>query len=320
MREILFMPIEPIEERYSAQWLDWFLQAFDWNERKVTTFGCVEPAPIVDGEFLDSSYTMRYKLDQAFEVCTYIEQNRDKKFTVFCLDTWNPCLLNIAYMRDTLGLDIEIKSMIHAGVYDPHDYLSKCNVANWGAFLERSLYEAHDEIFIATDFHKELFAKTHDVTDKFTKVNWPVFKGKDIKWEDKADVVLFPHRLATEKRPDLFDALEEFYNKTYPEDGLIFIKTKDVCNTKQSYYQWLKQSKFAVSFAEQETFGIAMQEAVNYNCIPIVPDKLSYKELYKNDFKFRTVEEAAYLIHKYYADPKFQPVANTEHIDWIDLI
>lgn len=322
MRELLFLPIEPIEERYSQQWLDWFIKAFDWDERPLKVFGCVEPVPIIDGEFLDSSYTMRYKLDQAFEVCTYIDQNRHKKFTVFCLDTWNPCLLNIAYMRDTLGLDIEIKSMLHAGVYDPHDFLSKTNISTWGSHLEKSLYLAHDEIFIATNFHTDLFYKKYNLHEKFTKVKWPV-ATKDVpmkSWEDKKNIVLFPHRLAPEKRPDLFADLASYYKEVYPSDNLEFIRTKDVCLNKEHYYSCLDEAKFAVSFAEQETFGIAMQEAVNHGCIPIVPNRLSYKELYSDVFKFESLEECAFLIHKYLHNPVFAPVTNTEYIDWVDQI
>ncbi len=323
-REILFMPIEPIEERYSEQWLRWFTESFEKNNIPFETFGGTKTVKIKDGEFLDSAYTNIYKLEQAQEVCRYIDANRDKSFTVFCLDTWNPCLLNIAYMRDTLGLDIKIKSMIHAGVYDPHDYLSKKPNKFWKSQLERSLYFAHDEIFIATDFHRELFIKSHPLADKgkrFTKVDWPVAETKDrFKWEEKQDLVVFPHRLADEKRPDLFDELSERYSKTYPDDKLTFLKTVECCTNKDQYYSLLDEAKFAISFANQETFGIAMQEAVNRGCIPLVPNRLSYSEMYEDKFKFYFVDQLVDQLHHLYKNPEFSPLKYTEEIRWIRKI
>jgi len=321
MREILFLPIEPIEERYSEQWLRWFTESFKKAGIAFKTFGHTNTVKIKDGQFLDSSYTMRYKLAQAFQVCEYIEKNRDKKFTVFCLDTWNPCLLNIAYMRDTLGLDIKIKSMLHAGVYDSHDYLAKCPVAQWGGNLEKSLYKAHDEIFIATEFHINLFAKNYSCSRKFTKVDWPVAECNDrFKWSEKQNLVVFPHRLADEKRPELFDQLAMMYNEKYPKDNLVFLKTVDVCSNKKEYYSLLDEAKFVVSFANQETFGIAMQEGVNRGCIPLVPNKLAYKELFDADFKFFMIEECRDKLKHLLHNPKFAPIKFTEDIRWINKI
>jgi len=321
MREILFLPIEPIEERYSEQWLRWFTESFEKSKIPFETFGGTKTVKIKDGEFLDSAYTNIYKLEQAQEVCRYIDANRDKSFTVFCLDFWNPCLLNIAYMRDTLGLDIKIKSMIHAGVYDPHDYLAKCPVSKWGGFLEDSLYEAHDEVFIATDFHRELWRKSYGADRKFTKVDWPVAETKDrFKWSEKQNLVVFPHRLADEKQPELFETLSEMYQKKYPNDNMVFLKTVDICSSKAEYYSLLDEAKFAVSFAKQETFGIAMQEAVNRGCVPLVPNKLAYEELFDKDFKFFSIETVVDKLKYLFENPKFAPIKFTEEIRWINKI
>lgn len=315
------MPIEPIEERYSEQWMRWFSECFVKENIPFKTFGSTEIVKIKDGEFLDSAYTMKYKLKQASDVCEYIDKNRDKDFTVFCLDTWNPCLLNIAYMRDTLGLKIKIKSMLHAGVYDSYDFLARTPVSKWGIPFEDALYRLHDEIFIATDYHKHLWEASHGNTNKFTKVSWPVSEPKErFKWCEKQNLVVFPHRLAPEKCPELFDKLEIAYNDKYPEDNLVFLKTKNVCKTKDEYYSLLDEAKFAVSFAQQETFGIAMQEAVNRGCIPIVPDRRAYSELFTHDFKFLKNEDAVERIRFFLKNPKFAPIEYTNDIRWIKKI
>jgi hypothetical protein len=55
--------------------------------------------------------------------------------------------------------------------------------------------------------------------------------------------------------------------------------------TKQQYHKLLQASKYAVSFAEQETLGISMYEAACAGAMPIVPDRLSYIEMYSKHFK-----------------------------------
>lgn len=321
MREILFMPIEPIEERYSLQWLMWFRRAFNQAKRPFEEFGNVKVKRIKDGEFLDSAYTNMYKLKQAHEVCSYIDKNRDKSFTVFCLDAWNPCLVNIAYMRDTLGIDIKIKSMIHAGSYDENDFLYKKRLDRWARGFERSLYQLHDEIFVATDYHSKLFSDVIGTgREKFTKVDWPVFtpNEKDIKpWEKKEDIVVYPHRMAEEKRPDLFTHMAKAFRETNPQSTYRFLFTVEHCDSKNDYYEMLNNSKYVVSFAEQETFGIAMQEAINYGCIPICRKGLSYDETIDRGYLFDDLYGACDLLADLIKAPRIPMRRYSEDIDWI---
>jgi hypothetical protein len=55
--------------------------------------------------------------------------------------------------------------------------------------------------------------------------------------------------------------------------------------SKTEYHELLRRSRFAVSFAEQETLGISMYEAACAGTAPIVPNRLSYKEMYGDMWK-----------------------------------
>ena len=55
--------------------------------------------------------------------------------------------------------------------------------------------------------------------------------------------------------------------------------------TKEQYHNLLGTAKFALSFAEQETLGISMYEAACAGAVPIVPNRLSYIEMYYAGFK-----------------------------------
>jgi glycosyltransferase involved in cell wall biosynthesis len=92
----------------------------------------------------------------------------------------------------------------------------------------------------------------------------------------KENTVIFPHRLDAEKQPELFTKLAAQLPEKFSA-----IKTAEVCaNDKAKYYRILNKGKVAISFAKQETWGIAMQEALFCGCIPILPARLSYKELF----------------------------------------
>ena len=118
---------------------------------------------------------------------------------------------------------------------------------------------------------------------------------------EKEDIVVFPHRLDPEKNPMLFDELASKFVRT----NWRFIKTKERYESKVKYYEQLSRAKVAVSFADQETWGIAMQEALFCGCIPIVPSRLSYVEMYEEPLRYINFEECCYKVERAMArDPE----------------
>jgi hypothetical protein len=102
----------------------------------------------------------------------------------------------------------------------------------------------------------------------------------------KENIILFPHRLDSEKCPDQFDALHELCREESEMLGWRWLKTKEECTTKKEYYELLARSKVAVSCAKQETWGIAMQEATLFGCFPVCPNRLSYPEIFGDDYLY----------------------------------
>ena len=72
--------------------------------------------------------------------------------------------------------------------------------------------------------------------------------------DKKENIVVFPHRIAPEKNPEMFDKLA----LRFPEYK--FVKTIDVTKTSEEYFELLAKSKIMVSFAQQETFGYSTVE------------------------------------------------------------
>ena len=289
---IVLAHIEPIEERYTKQWLD------SIKPHCKAVIGSEELQVINDGQFLDVKGTNKFKLEQGIGIINAIEQGvLTDDDTLFFLDLWNPVVCNINYIKYCMEYKFKIAGMLHAGTWDSHDFLSKQGLGHWCRGLEQSMIESANKIIVATDFHKNMiedyFRKAYPtmVVEKF-----PVFTP-DIK-SKKENIVVFPHRLADEKQPFLFDKLKQSYYNKYGNwnDDIKWIKTKDVWTNKNEYYKLLARSKVAVSFALQETFGIAMLESLNLGCIPLAPNRLSYKETLP-EYLYEDMDDLVEKIH-----------------------
>jgi hypothetical protein len=306
--KILSIPIEPLEERYSVQWDKWFTEQFvDAGLNFDVIYGGVTSNKINRGSFLDVVETNMYKTSQLYAILEILSTYDDKEpLVLFFHDLWFPGLTNIAYIRDGLGLqNLKICGCLHAGSYDEHDFLNKKEMTFWAHDLENCMLGSiADEIYVATEFHKNLLCSNREVHPSKVQVTgfpiYPVFVDKPLKpLAERGDIVVFPHRLDSEKRPDLFDKLKQDADI----NTMHLIKTKEIAKTKAGYYKILQDSLIAVSFAEQETWGIAMQEAVLCGCIPVLPNRLSYAEIYDKIFLYNTFEEAKEMIKIFAVNP-----------------
>lgn len=289
--KILNVPIEPLEERYSIQWDEWFKEAFLKYAPEIeviTIYGDNPSGKIVSGSFLDVLNTNEYKTSQLLKIIAFLkEYDGVEPLVLFFHDLWFPGLANIAYIREGMQFkNIMIAGCLHAGAYDQYDFLSKSGMGKWACHFERSMFKIVDFVFVATNFHRKLILKQIITADPnqviVTGFPFKVYQSPD-EVVQKENIVVFPHRLDSEKQPDMFDRVA----KKVKRRGWKFIKSKEVCKTKQEYYQLLAKSKIAVSCALQETWGIAMQEAVMYGCLPLVPNRLSYVEMYGPDFIYK---------------------------------
>ena len=290
------IPIEPLEERYSEQWLRW-TKAYLKKTCLRKDYRVINPPAyksISNGAFLDVVNTNVYKNAQLKIILGMFQKNQVKDGDIFWFhDMWFPGLEMLAYMRDALGLKIKIYGMLHAGTYDQHDFLAQKGMRGWGHYLEASWFKIVNGVFVATNFHKQLICKnsTYSHPNRIYITGFPMYAEEfalpQNAYDERDKIIVFPHRLDSEKQPDLFDEFkQELLEKCLWSRDYTFIKTKDVCHTKEEYYALLRRAEYAVSFALQETWGIAQTESALCGCVPIVPDRLSYSEMYPSQFKY----------------------------------
>lgn len=281
---IFNIPIEPYEERYTEQWMRWVPEALENNgieyENIIPVLGR-KTRSIGIGDVLDVYGTHEYKFEQLQLIMAGLKKGKGEgeNDIYFFNDGWFPGAEALEYVRSMDNRKkFKIYCIMHAGTWDEYDFTVKNGMRYWGGEIERGWLKIYDKIFVGSKFHKNLIIeKNRDIEELAEKiyVTGIPFRYQETvrsRWE-KENIVVFPHRLDSEKNPDMFDRLKKELDDI---EGWKFIKTIEECDTKEEYYEVLGKSRIAVSYAEQETFGFAMLEAIANGCVPVVPDRLSY--------------------------------------------
>jgi hypothetical protein len=119
---------------------------------------------------------------------------------------------------------------------------------------------------------------------KIIRTGWPMEYMPEIlesyKGLAKRDLILFPHRIAPEKQVEIFRDLAQ----TLPQYE--WVVCQDQTLTKDEYHTLLGQAKMVFSANLQETLGISCYEGAVVDAIPLVPNRLSYTEMYDDAFKY----------------------------------
>lgn len=111
----------------------------------------------------------------------------------------------------------------------------------------------------------------------------------------KRDLILFPHRIAPEKQVEIFRDLKDHLPQYE------FVVCQDHQLTKNEYHNLLGEAKLVFSANLQETLGISMYEGALTDAIPMVPDRLSYSEMFEDMWKYPsewTSNWNSYITHR----------------------
>jgi hypothetical protein len=286
---IYIVDIEAVDTRYTKQWKEYLpkqLQRATNMDIKVISGG-ETPQATTPGAFLNFGGTNVYKSKQLEQIGKYFCDGLVKDGDYFLYtDAWNPTVIQLRYMAELLGVNIRVGGLWHAGSYDPQDFLGRL-IGNkpWVRHAERSMYECYDDNFYATEFHIDLFRQSLAMQeDKTKRVGWPMeylaTSLEQYKGMPKKDLILFPHRIAPEKQVDIFRNLKE----QLPQYQFIVCQDQEL--TKNEYHNLLGEAKLVFSANLQETLGISWYEGALVGALPMVPDRLSYKEMALEEFKY----------------------------------
>jgi hypothetical protein len=314
---VYLVDLEAVETRYTGQWKTHVPSLLKEHGHEVFVISGPSdiPSATTPGAFLNFGGTNIYKAVQVETMGRLFTEGKVRSGDHFIFtDAWHPGIINLKYMSELLGIPVTIHALWHAGSYDPQDFLGRLiGDAPWVRYSEKAFFSAIDHNYFATDFHVKMFVenllevpqgKITNVAgslmreDKIVRTGWPMeYMSETIgpHKTKKRDLILFPHRIAPEKQVEIFKALAQ----SLPQYEWIVCQEQNL--TKEEYHTLLGEAKMVFSANLQETLGISMYEGALTDAIPLVPDRLSYKEMYAEIWKYPsewTESYSSFLHHK----------------------
>jgi len=322
---VFLIDLEAVETRYTGEWkrhVPNLLRKAGHNVQILSGPTDI-PSATTPGAFLNFGGTNIYKSSQVEQMgrlfCSGSVQPGDH---FIFTDAWHPGIINLKYMSELLNIPVVTHGLWHAGSYDPQDFLGRLvGDKPWVRHAEKSFYHAFDHNYFATTFHIEMFGKNllgkggyvpeANETKKVVRTGWPMEYMDDTltmyKNMPKRDLILFPHRIAPEKQVEIFRDLA----KHLPQYE--FVVCQDQQLTKNEYHNLLGEAKIVFSANLQETLGISCYEGAVVDAIPMVPDRLSYTEMYYDTFKYPSVWTNDYDTYTVYRPDLCRTII--EHMD-----
>ncbi len=297
MATVYLVDLEPVETRYTAQWKTHVPELLKKAGHNVQIISGREDIPraTTPGAFLNFGGTNIYKANQVERMGELFCNGAVRSGDHFIFtDAWHPGIINLKYMSELLQIPVTIHALWHAGSYDPQDFLGRL-IGNtpWVRHAEKSFFHAIDHNYFATDFHIKMFEKNllgmecdyvEWKPNHIIRTGWPMEYMEQTlapyKGMEKRDLILFPHRIAPEKQAEIFRDLKE----QLPQYEFVVCQDQEL--TKNEYHNLLGEAKIVFSASLQETLGIGCYEGALLDAIPLVPDRLSYTEMYYDDFKY----------------------------------
>lgn len=312
---VFIVDLEAVETRYTGQWkrhVPNLLQK-EGHDVQVISGPTDIPSATTPGAFLNFGGTNIYKARQVEQMGRLFCDGAVRPGDHFVFtDAWHPGIINLKYMSELLGIPVTTHGLWHAGSYDPQDFLGRIvGDKPWVRHAEKSFYCAFDHNYFATEFHIDMFFKNlfdeqgptmhfrAIQSDRVIRTGWPmeymVDTLENYNTSPKRELILFPHRIAPEKQVEIFRDLATHLPQYE------FVVCQDTQLDKHEYHKLLGRAKIVFSANLQETLGISCYEGALVDAIPMVPDRLSYSEMYYEGFKYPsewTQDWDSYLTHR----------------------
>jgi glycosyltransferase involved in cell wall biosynthesis len=333
---VFLVDLESVETRYTGEWKRHVpdLLRTRGHDVQIISGPSDIPSATTPGAFLNFGGTNIYKASQVEQLGRLFCSGSVKSGDHFLFtDAWHPGIVNLKYMSELLGIPVTTHGLWHAGSYDPQDFLGRL-VGNkpWVRHAEKSFFHAFDHNYFATKFHIDMFH--HNLLNdsvfanpweeeekayildsgKCVRTGWPMEYMADTlsvyKAMPKRNLILFPHRIAPEKQVEIFRDLA-VHLPQYE-----FVVCQDQQLTKHEYHTLLGQAKMVFSANLQETLGISCYEGTVVDAIPMVPDRLSYSEMYHDIFKYPSKWTKDYSSYTVYRSELCREIIN--HMDYYE--
>lgn len=309
--DLIVVPIEPLAERYTAQWYKHLPVAFAEHFNVTVIDGEPLQDTIKVGTFLDINSTIHYKATQLRKIAALFDAGKVADGTRFFfgdIEFWG--VESIRLMADMNRVNIKLVGFLHAASYTKGDAFEIA--APYQQYTEVGWISAFDTVFVGSDYHRNAVIErrllplgAESLRHRIVVSGNPLFAADYLTYgvEKKKQVVL-TNRFDAEKHPDL--SLELFAEakarhpdwsfvvttgrtaftsndlnlvslaRQYEAAGVIEIRAG---LTKDEYHRILAESLVMVSHSPEENFGYCIAEAALYDCQPLLRNCASHPDM-----------------------------------------
>lgn len=317
MRTVYLIPIEPLEERYSASWYKNIPSALHDAQYNVEV---IEGDPLTDvietGSFLDMNSTVAYKSSQMRRIARKFYRNEVKPNSIFFvtdLEFWG--IEAIRLLSQINKVPVQIVGFLHAASYTTEDAFSVAEP--YQKYTELGWLAAADLVLVGSQYHKraiierriEKYADKKDIPVLSAKISCsgnPLFKSDYAEFPDiqKRKKLILSNRFDYEKRPNISLNIAYILKKRHPDLEIVITTSSRTLRsnapwlveyanrleedkiltikdglTKEEYHRELASSSLFITNSIEENFGYCLVEACIYDVAALAPDYCSHREI-----------------------------------------
>lgn len=280
--KIWVLPLEKLDMRPTAQYWHLFKNYFEKHKINYEYIeGDTVKSNLKKKYFIDPVKTNVFKMTQISNLIKRVDEIKDND-VIFDFDIWHPGLECLQYVKAFTKQKFKICGMLHAGSYDENDLLGLLGTDKWFKDLENSWFTFIDKVFVASDFHRTKLLQKREISDtQVSVIPFPIdIDGmiKKYKCLYPKQRIVFTGRLTWDKGWDIV--------KKYKKEFEIFV-TQEHNLTKNQYYKILSESTVVFAPSRHEMYGFGIIEGMALGCIPVVPDRLSFKETVPSKYRYK---------------------------------
>lgn len=209
--------------------------------------------------------------------------------TIIFGDAWNPTAMSVKYIELLIEHNITLVGFWRDGIYNVSSKIRNGlfrKPKKWAQSFERGLYGAFDHNCFITQDHKERFLRRYHLVDgeKVHVVGLPyeyiTELRKQYKPVEKENIIVFPHDAIDEDQRNIIKAL----TNQFPD--YTFIDCYELKLDNSEYYSLLNRAKAIMAFNLSETDPTNIYEGMLFGCVPIIPDRLIYKDIFPDKYQY----------------------------------
>ena len=344
-RTVYIVPIEPLEERYTAQWYKNVPQFFeDQGENVVVVDGMPLSTEVKVGTFLDINSTVAYKNSQLVYIARMFHEGIVQAGDIFYfadIEFWG--LESVRLMAQLNGIEVSIYGFLHAASYTVEDAFAVA--APYQKYTELGWIASCDGVFVGSNYHKQAVIDRRivpyaDPSDRVTLANKIFVTGNPLFESDYAKIdvkkkhqIIISNRFDYEKRPNLSLDLALILKQRDPTLEILVTTSRPVFKSnkawlvdfaramesmgiitiydglsKAEYHKHLAESKVFLSNSIEESFGYCLVEACVYDVAPMCANKYSHSEILQGNMRFMFEDEDEIV-------PKIEDLLKTDIIN-----